>query len=191
VRLLGTCGLVDVLGEWGSHNTEWRLGRAVTDVLDGVDFALTYYSPLVWRILAAGPIGCFRAEFTIEDLPLVNIADGRPMTEWATAVERDATHSGEYVRAMAAAERPIVGPLVCTCAGEIVSSGDLQLRLPALRGLRRLAPRSGVDPARESGAGIPDRRETYPDPAARAASGPGVASRGASGMAATRCQADD
>jgi hypothetical protein len=129
MMLLGTCRLVDVLGEWGSHNTQWRRGRDATDILDGVEFALTYYSPLVSRILAAGPIACVRAEFAPEDLPLINIADGRPISDWTTAVECDATHSGKYVREMAAAAEPIVGPLVCTCVGEVVS-GDLRVYPP-------------------------------------------------------------
>jgi hypothetical protein len=47
MKVLGVCRLVDVLGEWGSHKTESRLGRAVIDVLDAVEFAVTYYSPLV------------------------------------------------------------------------------------------------------------------------------------------------
>ena len=34
MRELGACKLTDVLAEWGSHNTEWRIGRVVTDPAD-------------------------------------------------------------------------------------------------------------------------------------------------------------
>ena len=44
-------------------------------------------------------------------------------------MERDAAHSGEYVRGMAAAAEPVVGPLVCTCVGEVVN-GELRLHPP-------------------------------------------------------------
>jgi len=92
--------MVDVLFEWGSHNTEWRLGRKVMDLADAVEVVLSYYSPLPWRILIAAPIACFRAEFTAEDIPLITIADGRPVTEWAGAVQQGTEHSGRYVREM-------------------------------------------------------------------------------------------
>jgi hypothetical protein len=84
VKFLGNCRLIDVLSEWGSHNTQWRLGREVVDVLDAVEIALTYYAPLVSRIISAIPLNCLRVEFTAEDLPLINIADGRLMTDWTT-----------------------------------------------------------------------------------------------------------
>jgi len=42
VRELGACKLTDVLAEWGSHNTKWRIGRVVTGPADAVEVALTY-----------------------------------------------------------------------------------------------------------------------------------------------------
>ena len=40
MRELGACKLTDVLAEWGSHNTEWRIGRVVTDPADAVEVTL-------------------------------------------------------------------------------------------------------------------------------------------------------
>ncbi len=120
---------MDALGEWGMHNTAWRAGREIRDILEGAEFALTYYSPLVARILVAGPLSCLRTEISAEDLPHLLIADGRPATEWTTAVQQDASRSGADVRALAAASQPVTGPLVCTCVGETVDGG-LRLRPP-------------------------------------------------------------
>src|SRR5215813_4463392 len=85
MQILGACRVVDPFFEWGSHNTEWRLGRKVIEPADAVEVVLSYYSPLAWRILVATPIACLRAEFTAEDIPLMAIADGRPVGEWAEA----------------------------------------------------------------------------------------------------------
>jgi len=37
--------VVDAFFEWGSHNTEWRLGRKVIEPADAVEVVLSYYSP--------------------------------------------------------------------------------------------------------------------------------------------------
>ena len=47
IKIVGTCRVVDALGEWGSHNTPWRAKRQISDASEGADFALTYYSQLV------------------------------------------------------------------------------------------------------------------------------------------------
>ena len=131
MKLLGTCRLVDILSEWGSHNTQWRLGRDVVDVLDGVEFALTYYSELVSTVLAAGPIGCFRVEVATEDLPQIVLHNGQLMTDWVNAVEVCDNENGNYVRRMAAENERIVYPLICSCKGDLVNAGlGLQLYPP-------------------------------------------------------------
>ncbi len=43
-----------------------------------------------------------------------------------TAVEHETKRSGEDVRRMAAAPEPVVGPLICTCVGEVVTDGIRQ-----------------------------------------------------------------
>src|SRR5215467_4853067 len=106
-----------------------RLGRKVIEPADAVEVVLSYYSPLAWRILVATPIACLRAEFTAEDIPLMAIADGRPVGEWAEAVQQGTEHSGRYVRDMVSSGQRIEGPLVCTCVGE-TADGNLQLRPP-------------------------------------------------------------
>src|SRR5260370_27517537 len=98
--LEGTCRLVDVLGEWGSHNTEWRWG-SVRDVVEGVEMSLTYYSSLVSKILAAEPVACFRALFRAADAPrIVTYRKMQPLPDWAASLEVDTSRSGEYVRTM-------------------------------------------------------------------------------------------
>jgi len=81
-------------------------------------------------IFSSEPFACFRVELESGDLPLLRITDGRLMTEWATAVERDQTHSGAYVREMAASAAPVVGPLVCACLGGPAEGGGLALTPP-------------------------------------------------------------
>jgi hypothetical protein len=118
--LEGTCRLVDVLVELGSHNTEWRWG-AVRDVVEGVEMALTYYSSLVSKILGAEPVACFRALFRAADAPrIVNYRTMQPLPEMAADLERDPSTSGAYVRRMASAPEAITGPLICTCEGDLV-----------------------------------------------------------------------
>ena len=118
--LEGTCRLVDVLGELGSHNTEWRWGP-VRDVVEGVEMALTYYSPFVSKILAAEPVACFRALFHAADAPqIVNYRTMQPLPDLAADLERDTSTSGDDVRRMAKADKAITGPLICTCEGDLV-----------------------------------------------------------------------
>ena|SRR5438034_2726115 len=81
MKITGTCRVVDALGEWGTHNTQWRAGREITDAAEGVDFVLTYYSDLVCRILAASPFGCVRARIFAEDLPQLICHDSIPAAE--------------------------------------------------------------------------------------------------------------
>jgi hypothetical protein len=129
--LQGTCRLVDVLGELGSHNTEWRWGP-VRDVVEGVEMALTYHSCFVRKILAAEPVACFRALFRAGDASqIVNYRTMQPLPEMAADLERDTSPSGDYVRRMAAADEAITGPLICTCQGDLVQ-GVLEPRSPIL-----------------------------------------------------------
>jgi hypothetical protein len=129
MEIRGTCRLVDVFGEWGLHNTEWRVGRTITDHIDAVELVLTYYSSLAWKILRAEPVACFRAEFVPEDIPQIFTYRGRLLDEWATSVEQDTvSRSGVDVRKMVAASPLVVGPLICTCEGE--PSGDDVLPRP-------------------------------------------------------------
>ena len=121
MRILGACQLVDVLAEWGSHNTEWRVHRTVTDPADAVEVALTYYAQLVGRVLSASPRAFFLAEFDAGDVPVLVAVNGRaPLADWAAVRARDPGHAGGYIRAMVDSPEPVAGPLVCACAGEAV-----------------------------------------------------------------------
>ena len=123
----GTCRLVDVLGEWGAHTAERGLGRKALDVLDAVDLALTYYSDgprLMGRIFMAEPIACLRVMFTAADLPQIITHSGVPLSDVATAKEKD-----DPVRGLVDSAERVLGPLICTCRGEYVTDG-LQLHLP-------------------------------------------------------------
>jgi hypothetical protein len=130
LRILGACRLVDVLAEWGSHNTEWRVHRVVTDPADAVEVALTYYAPLVARVLSASPKACFLAELDAGDVPTLVAVNGRaPLADWAAGRARDLGHAGGYIRAMVDSPEPIAGPLVCACAGEAVGE-EVRVCLP-------------------------------------------------------------
>jgi hypothetical protein len=119
VRILGACRLVDVLAEWGSHNTTWRVGCAVTDAADAVEVALTYYAQLVGSVLAAEPLACLRAELDAADVPNLVAVHGREkMAHWAVGRAQDPGHAGRYIRGMVHSTEPVLGPLVCACAGE-------------------------------------------------------------------------
>ena len=111
--------MVDVLAEWGSHNTEWRIGRTVTDAADAAEVALTYYAQLVARVLFANPRACFLAELDTRDVPVLVAVNGRvPLADWAAIRARDPGHAGSYIRGMVDSPEPVAGPLVCACAGE-------------------------------------------------------------------------
>jgi hypothetical protein len=153
VKVVGACRLVDVLAEWGSHNTEWRVGRVVNDTADAVEVALTYYSALVGAILAAGPVACLRVKLDAADLPLVVAVNGRdPLAKWAAARAQDTGHAGRDGRVGLRVRR----------------NGDHQRPRPAAaaRGLRRLPPWRGMGP---EGRGGPHRREPRRDRAAAVA----------------------
>jgi hypothetical protein len=119
VKIVGTCRVVDALGEWGRHNTSWRARREITDASEGVDFVLTYYSDgldLVRRILGASPFGCIRAELVADDLPKLILCDRTTVSAaWAKGLHEDGGQTGERVRAMVAAKEAVAGPLICTC----------------------------------------------------------------------------
>jgi hypothetical protein len=128
VRILNACRLVDILAEWGSHNIEWRLGRAVTDAADAVEVALTYYAPLVGQLLTAGPRACFRAELDARDVPLLVAVNGRaPLARWAALRAQSAEHAGGYVRGMAESSESATGSLIYAFAGEVVG-GEVRAR---------------------------------------------------------------
>src|SRR4029453_6285890 len=75
IKIVGTCRVVDALGEWGSHNTPWRAKRQISDASEGADFALTYYSQLVCGFLALPPFACVRAEISADDIPQLRLYD--------------------------------------------------------------------------------------------------------------------
>lgn len=120
MRATGACRLVDVLGEWGIHEGEGRLHLPSSSLqgdprlLNGVEVALTYRSPLAWRILAGWPMSCVRVEIVPEDVPALRITDGRTAEEWTTAILADQTDSGKHVRDLADHSREVTGPLTCT-----------------------------------------------------------------------------
>lgn len=112
--------MVDVLGEWGNHEGEGRLHlppsalQGEARLLAGVEVALTYRSPLAWRMFAGWPLACARVEIVPEDVPTLRITDGRTAEEWTTAILEDRMDSGRHVRGLADVAKEVVGPLTCT-----------------------------------------------------------------------------
>jgi hypothetical protein len=136
MKVLGQLRLVDVLGEWGIHEGQGR-GRdqfpaehfeGPDRLLNGVDVALIYRSPLTWRILRGVPIVCVRVEIAPEDVPALRIADGRKADDWTSAVLTDQGDSGAHVRVLAGAVDLVAGPLVCTAQ----TAGGTQVRSPVV-----------------------------------------------------------
>jgi hypothetical protein len=129
VRVLGPARLVEALGQWGLHEAEGRVLAHLSDetrealqgperLLTGVDIALQYRSPLMWRLLWAGPMACLRIGLIPDDAEALMIADGRPLRQWTDAVMADQGDSGDYVRRFATADVSVSGvPLVC--AGQV------------------------------------------------------------------------
>jgi hypothetical protein len=146
VRITGVCRLVDVLGEWGIHESEGRLQHSTgsfpqgnAKLLVGVELAVTFRSPLAWRILAGWPIACARVELVPEDVDALRIADGRTAEDWTTAVLEDQTDSGRHVRGLADAGREVVGPLTCTAQTADGTVARLQPPIVILDGWHRVA----------------------------------------------------
>ena len=120
MRIIEQCRLVDVFGEWGIHEGEGRLQLptgtfdGADRLLDGVEVALTWRSPLAWRVLVGWPMAALRIEIVPDDVPALRIADGRTVNDWTTAVLKDPTDSGAHVRRVADAAEAVTGPLICT-----------------------------------------------------------------------------
>lgn len=145
MRISGACRLVDVLGEWGIHEGEGRLHLPPSSLqgdarlLNGVEVALIYRSPLAWRLLAGWPIACVRVEIAPEDVPALRITDGRTADEWTTAVLGDQTDSGQHVRELADAVREVTGPLTCTAQTADGSVAGVQPPITIFDGWHRVA----------------------------------------------------
>ena len=131
MKTVGTCRVVDALREWGAHHGPKRAGRDVMDALDELDVALTYHAPFVARILAAIPFGCVRVEISANDIPQLLLHDRRP-ADSLPRVYAEAGRDGDYVRSLAEAEAPVVGPLTCVCRGARIEGGGFGLRVPML-----------------------------------------------------------
>ena len=94
MKVLGGARVVDALGEWGVHEGLGRgrdqypaaLFQGPDRLLNGVEVALTFRSPLSWRIIRGWPLACLRVEFEPADTPLLHIADGRTAETWTDAV---------------------------------------------------------------------------------------------------------
>jgi len=117
----GNRKLVDVLAEWGLHEAHGHLLGALPIPLippappghardaAGVELALRYRSPLVARILQAGPRAVLTVEFEPDDRASLFIADARPLPEWAAAIAKQST----YVSVLAEGSDPVTRQLVC------------------------------------------------------------------------------
>ena len=145
MRVAGSCRVVDILGEWGNHEGDGRLQlppaslQGDARLLAGVEVALTYRSPLAWRVLAGWPMACARITIHPEDVPALRIADGRTAEEWTTAILSDQTDSGAHVRSLADAGRQVVGPLTCTAQAADDSGTQVQSPIVIFDGWHRVA----------------------------------------------------
>lgn len=61
------------------------------------------------------------------DVPNLVAVNGREkMAHWAVGRAQDPGHAGGYIRGMVHSTEPVVGPLVCACAGEVTVGADDQ-----------------------------------------------------------------
>jgi hypothetical protein len=111
----------------------------INRLIYGVEVALTFRSPLAWRILAAVPMDCLRVELAPEDVPTMQIADGRWLADWTKAVISEQADSGAHVRALAHAGEPVQGPLTCTASLAEGSRTDIVPPLVIFDGWHRAA----------------------------------------------------
>jgi len=121
VRVIAPRRLIEAFTEWGLHEWNGRLQRptlGLSDpeaVLTGINTAVWHRSPLIARILIAGPQEhCVRVEIPFEEAEMLHIADGRRLAIWTDATLADQTADGEFVRALVAKDDAAVGSLVCT-----------------------------------------------------------------------------
>lgn len=76
MRVIEESRLADALAAWGQHEGVGRLRLPESEfegregVLNSVDIAVSYRSPLVWRILVARPVHTLLVEIDVDDVPI-------------------------------------------------------------------------------------------------------------------------
>ncbi len=144
MRALGRIRLVDALAAWGTHEASGRWQHLQRSELgedpqyaEAVEFALMTRSPLVWRLLAAGPAATLRVEISAEDLPLLRLADARSVAAWTEAALAEDSDSGRFIRSLADSREPVRGPLFCSA--QMSSVGQLTAPIVVFDGWHRVA----------------------------------------------------
>lgn len=144
MRALGRIRLVDALAAWGVHEASGRWHHvdglefgAARPHADAVEFALLTRSPLIWRLLAAGPAETLSVEIGTEDLQLLVLADGRSVSAWTEAALAEDSDSGRHIRRMADAMEPVRGPLFCSARKS--AAGRLAAPIVVFDGWHRVA----------------------------------------------------
>lgn len=119
MRVIEESRLADALAAWGKHEGIGRLRLPESEfegregVLNSVDIAVSYRSPLVWRILVARPAHTLLVEIDAHDVPHLRLADARTIDEWKLAGPTDQEGFKHY-RELAESDERIEGPLICT-----------------------------------------------------------------------------
>jgi hypothetical protein len=144
VKILGPARLIEAFSEWGLNEERGRLrrrdpaGESVAEsLLRGANTALSYRSPLVARILLAGPDEhCVRVEILFGEAPTLHIANGLRLEAWTDTMLADLGDAGVYVRKLVASSAPVQGSLICTARS---SGGGLQPPIVIFDGWHRAA----------------------------------------------------
>lgn len=124
MRVLQGVMLIDVLVEWGFHESQGRLrDQLPPEYLQGLDgpegsrFALEvilrFRSPVIANMLVAIPMQCIRVEIQRADMTGMRVMGPPPPTlrEYASRVMAQDDDSGGYVRTLASGS-PVAGPFV-------------------------------------------------------------------------------
>jgi hypothetical protein len=117
MKVVGRRQIAESLADWGLREWHWRLNRAAPSDAEsglvGVNTALWYRAPYVWRILHAQPDEyALQLELDWEDSRRLHIADGRRLEAWTDAIL--VSKDDVWVRDRVPDPTPVSGPLICT-----------------------------------------------------------------------------
>lgn len=124
MEVLGRIEFGEVLTAWALHEWRGRLRPHLPNDAARLSEAEARFPALhallqvrlnvVAAIVAAGITDCVRIRVTAVDVPSVLVMGAQPVSEWSKnkLAEPDRDGSADYVRAMAASQLPVAGPIL-------------------------------------------------------------------------------
>ena len=147
MNILSPARLIDMLIEWRVHEGQVRQKLPPSTfaeqpgVLRAVEIILQTRSPIIGPLLAAVPVGCFKAEVTSDDLPNIRVFNGRSVDDYTAEMISNQGVDGEYVRGLANSDAAVLGPIVLVARGTVNRIGQISIDGPPIvyDGCHRLA----------------------------------------------------